>query len=1476
MNVFTPFKKSSNRFRRYNLLWPVSVDPLSMEIDMIRKGGRWTKPNGEIAGEGLAYHYRKFQEIAWPFKLWEKGPFKNHWAEKCLDVYLSSTYIGAMGCAGCVRGDTKIYNPETGKSPTISSLCESNTPPVVMTLFGAAPARVPFIKGTAAIYQVMTTSGRSFFATADHLVLSTGGEFSRVGDLRSGHSILLCEPDLPASTRGSRGVVASVKFVGVEKYYDLVVPDYHHYYAEGFIHHNSGKSDSFGSNVLTDWYCHSWCTTVLVSSTDLKSLELRIWGMIKKYHKLAKADRDWLPGHLIEGRQMLTLDPKSECSDGRDFKNGIIAVACFPSGTYVDTPCGPKKIEELRVGDDVANAKGRGKITSIHSRISKSLVRVKLSNGTHIDCTEEHPFFTSRGWVSAIDLETFDRVFSDCETLQIMRGEYVGPLSKQEILLYQLLQSPASEAVRHVRRGVFTTSIHRLKLLREILLSELLKPVGRKESTSDSEGIEAVRVLRSGDESSSLQPRFLLSEMPFADHDSTMQAMRESLFIQERKPLKAAREFLQQGVHGKGGDALEWQESRKANPGRADYLEVIPGIHIPISLKDWLSDSIGKEAVVSIGPWISQHKTGCGDRWRDTPDSRKGGQRCNQEQDIGINWVDRVEILQSSGDARFRISQGGYTVHNIEVDGHPSYSVGGVIVHNCKRGNQFVGLGPLIGIHNKRVRLLADECFVAGTMVDTPNGRRAIETIRPGDVVISAAGPNKVVSTFHKTTDQLYRIKTRDGREVICTGNHPFLTQKGWVNACGINRSHYMLSTYEAMSIMRIEVHSIREFPNVREVPCSSQELHLVQSALQAAKVKQQGKVLQPVVRFAVDAEAAGVSSQTLHAGTSGQDRKVQGYHVPEPSRIKAAVQREDEIAKQPRKDEGVIGEGQCEPSHAKTGESAEAFQYHEARGLVLAGAIHVGYGTNRAGENSSGSVSGFDLEFSGHTAARGSKIFSIQNRCSIPEFETGNRSGWFVSLPTKRQVAGCGEDRIPEGAWVDSCQVLEQADFERYRTSSDGVEVYTLQVSGHSSYGVVGLVSRNCNLMPRAFLDAASNLSKCEDFKLIGLGNPNETTNAHGVLCEPAVELGGWEGGVDQQPGTKTWKTRFPNGICIQLPGSDSPNMQAAEGEPPPFPFLITREQMRDDAQIWGVDDWHFTMMNEAKMPRGQGARRVLTRQTCLKFGAFGEPNWRDTRRTKIAFLDAAYRGVGGDRCVFGEMQFGLECEEPSGDIEFTNIIRQNGDATKGRQIIALIDLVTIPITSEQGADSAEDQIVKFVSEQCEARGIPPENFFYDAGMRTSLVTSFARLWQIGNSIDFGGKPSEANVSTEIQKSCRDYYSKFVTELWFSVRMSVESAQFRGITEEAVTEFSQREWKMVSGNRIEIESKAEMKLKCGRSPDLADAIAVGLFGARQRGFQITKLSTLAPKLKRGPDWRDDLKKKARSLATAGLLNHAI
>lgn len=422
-----------------------------------------------------------------------------------------------------------------------------------------------------------------------------------------------------------------------------------------------------------------------------------------------------------------------------------------------------------------------------------------------------------------------------------------------------------------------------------------------------------------------------------------------------------------------------------------------------------------------------------------------------------------------------------------------------------------------------------------------------------------------------------------------------------------------------------------------------------------------------------------------------------------------------------------------------------------------------------------------------------------------------------------------------------------------------------------------VVMLADELSMMPRAFMDSTANLSKCPYFKLAGLGNPNETTNAHGFLCEPAAHLGGWDGGIDQMPKTKTWETRFPQGVCVHLPGSDNPNMDVPEGVPAPYEFLITREQMAQDAQIWGINDWHYTMMVEGKMPRGQGSRRVITRQMCEKFGALTDPNWLNTNRTRIAALDAAYRGLGGDRCVFLVLEFGDETPTDQNELGelAASIINQSDPANNRHKILALIDVLIVPVVADKDSDLPEDQIVKFVMAQCLARNIAPENFFFDSGMRTSLVTAFGRLWSPNvNSIDCGGTPSERKVSSDIDVICKDYYSKKITELWYSVRLIIEAGQFRGMTKDVMNEGCAREFKRVGANKVEVESKEEMKTKTGYSPDLFDALCIGCEGARQRGFIIKRLGSDRRK-REDHGWKKELKDRAQTLWRSKELNHS-
>ena len=296
--------------------------------------------------------------------------------------------------------------------------------------------------------------------------------------------------------------------------------------------------------------------------------------------------------------------------------------------------------------------------------------------------------------------------------------------------------------------------------------------------------------------------------------------------------------------------------------------------------------------------------------------------------------------------------------------------------------------------------------------------------------------------------------------------------------------------------------------------------------------------------------------------------------------------------------------------------------------------------------------------------------------------------------------------------------------------------------------------------------------------------------------------------------------------------------------------------------------------MMDLGRMPRGLASRRVITRQMCLKFRALEDPVWKDTNRKKIGFLDAAYRGVGGDRCVFGWLEFGEEASTPTGSEVVSAILSQSPTSLSGNHILALSETMVVPVKMGL-SETPEDQIAQFVKGQCESIGIDPSNFFFDSTGRGSLMNAFGRLWSpLVNGVEFGGAASkDRKVSADIDVVCYDHYFNMVTELWFNASYLIQSGQFRGMTEDVMAEGCMREWGW-QGKRIQVETKDKMKIKSGRSCDLFDSLVVGVEGARRRGFIIKRQAAVAHK-RVDNRWKRDLKERAEKLWHGSELNHA-
>lgn len=90
------------------------------------------------------------------------------------------------------------------------------------------------------------------------------------------------------------------------------------------------------------------------------------------------------------------------------------------------------------------------------------------------------------------------------------------------------------------------------------------------------------------------------------------------------------------------------------------------------------------------------------------------------------------------------------------------------------------------------VTVVSDECFVAGTMVTTPEGLKRIDDIKIGDIVETHVGPRPVSHVHKHFTDtfNLVSLKLSNGDQIDVTAEHPFFTDLGWLpaRACGGRR----------------------------------------------------------------------------------------------------------------------------------------------------------------------------------------------------------------------------------------------------------------------------------------------------------------------------------------------------------------------------------------------------------------------------------------------------------------------------------------------------------------------------------------------------------------------------------------------------------------------------------------------------------------------------------------------------------------
>ncbi|MBP9758740.1 hypothetical protein KBD45_03520 [Candidatus Dojkabacteria bacterium] len=150
--------------------------------------------------------------------------------------------------------------------------------------------------------------------------------------------------------------------------------------------------------------------------------------IIKEKYKCAKSPIYFLNtyGHVFNASkkkitQMTCFKYQERCiKDFHKFQNNIVLKSrqCLPADTFIDTPNGPKEIQNFQVGDLVysynfeTNKAEIDTVADAWCSGERQCVKFKLKDSRNIEVGENHPFWivNKQEWVKAKDLEVNDEI----------------------------------------------------------------------------------------------------------------------------------------------------------------------------------------------------------------------------------------------------------------------------------------------------------------------------------------------------------------------------------------------------------------------------------------------------------------------------------------------------------------------------------------------------------------------------------------------------------------------------------------------------------------------------------------------------------------------------------------------------------------------------------------------------------------------------------------------------------------------------------------------------------------------------------------------------------------------------------------------------------------------------------------------------------------------------------------------------------
>lgn len=338
------------------------------------------------------------------------------------------------------------------------------------------------------------------------------------------------------------------------------------------------------------------------------------------------------------------------------------------------------------------------------------------------------------------------------------------------------------------------------------------------------------------------------------------------------------------------------------------------------------------------------------------------------------------------------------------------------------------------------VGVVLDECFTPDTLIDCLDDQnnlfqKRIDEIEVGDKILNASGIDLVSDVHRRKIDYAIKV-TINGKSIICSPNHPFFTQHGWVGAQDLTPDHQVMATTTAMRMVRKGVHC--------EVRSSSKD-----------------SFLRSVLLSEMANESTGAYSESSHKGSQEK-----------------AWEKESRVLEQwDSRSYCTIGTNQELESNVKPRNATKSLpkiEEHEAQtfrawgqwaGIDCPTTDNEGCTWRPVGDGV--------CIVTGETKSRLSNL--LQARLSESRSKNSYRSGWGIS--SESQGVGYKEGLNAGFSWVEGIEVLEQGhpELEKYRDADGSFYFYDIGATRHPSFSIHGNLVHNSSIL-KSFTGAIRN----------------------------------------------------------------------------------------------------------------------------------------------------------------------------------------------------------------------------------------------------------------------------------------------------------------------------------------------------------------------------------------------------------------